>query len=240
MHRECKHTWLLFKYKSTAITLLDPQGRSLLFYLYIRSKGNVRICDILVRLSKKLKRQSMFSLPDAHQDPQSEPFSCARSSPSGIWLQLLSHWGGKTLNRSLEMRDGFLLPYCMPDPSAELIQLQELSHLSTREKVNLPLWCGVVCDPCSPSWHINIFLSPVSYRQRLTMPSLQGKPVLLCSCSFIFPLMKLFKYSSVCTHLSKSLEAISGTHTYCEEGNLNSQQYMTDQFPNLLITTIVN
>lgn len=49
------------------------------------------------------------------------------------------------------------------------------------------------------------------------MPSLQGKPVLRCSCSLTVPFMKLLKYSSVCTQPSRSGEAISGTHTYCGE-----------------------
>ena len=71
---------------------------------------------------------------------------------------------------------------------------------------------------------LQTLLSPVSYRQRLTRPLLQGNPVLLCSCSFILPLMKLFKYSSVCTQRSKSSEAISGTHTYCEEGKSHQQE----------------
>lgn len=72
-----------------------------------------------------------------------------------------------------------------------------------------------------------LFTSPVSYRQRATMPSLQGNPVLLCSCSFIVPFMKLFKYSSVCTPLSRPEEAISGTHTYCGEAHSHEQGHST-------------
>lgn len=75
-------------------------------------------------------------LPDAHLDPQSEPSFWARRCPSGIWLQLLSHWEDKILNHSLEKHGGFLLLCCRPDPSAELLQQLERSHLSTRERVN--------------------------------------------------------------------------------------------------------
>ena len=67
-------------------------------------------------------------------------------------------------------------------------------------------------------------LSPVSYRQRLTKPSLQEKPVLLWSFSLTLPCMKLLTYSSVCTRLSRSSEAISGTHTYCGGGKSHWQQ----------------
>lgn len=55
---------------------------------------------------------------------------------------------------------------------------------------------------------------PVSYLQRRTMPSLQAKPVLLCSFSPTFPFIKLLRYSSVCTKRSCSWEAILGTHTF--------------------------
>lgn len=101
------------------------------------------------------------------------------------------------------------------------------SHLSSEksptcvrregEQLAEPSGCQVITT-------LKTLLSPVSYRQRLTRPLLQGNPVLLCSCSFILPLMKLFKYSSVCTQRSSSSEAISGTHTYCEEGKSHQQE----------------
>uniref|UniRef100_A0A3B4UA93 Uncharacterized protein n=1 Tax=Seriola dumerili TaxID=41447 RepID=A0A3B4UA93_SERDU len=84
-------------------------------------------------------------------------------------------------------------------PSAERLQQPEESHLSTRDKVNRS--CSVIFPghAAVKSPLLQVSSSPVSYRHRLTRPSLQEKPVLLCSCSFTFPFMKLFRYSSVST-----------------------------------------
>lgn len=47
--------------------------------------------------------------------------------------------------------------------------------------------------------------------------------------------MKLFKYSSVCTQLSKSEEAISGTHTYYGEVQSSEQGLQKQERKNVFI-----
>lgn len=84
------------------------------------------------------RHQKQLTPPDAHLDPRSEPSFWVRRS--GVWLQLPSHWGDKTLSHSLGKRGGFLPPYCRPYPSAERPQQLGQSHLPTKEKVSRPLW----------------------------------------------------------------------------------------------------
>ncbi len=173
--------------------------------------------DMTVKAHNILSSRGKKTLPDAHLDPRSEPFFWVRRS--GFWLQLPNHLGDKSLNQSWGKRDGFLLLCCRPNPSAGPLQQREQSRLWTTEEVS-SLGSVISAGHTAVSTEESrMIFSPVSYRQRLTMPSLHRKPVLLCSCSLMCPFMKLFKYSSVCTQLSKSLEAISGTHTYCDEGN---------------------
>lgn len=88
---------------------------------------------ILIKTKRLIKHNwGNLTLPDAHLNPQSEPFFWGMSS--NIWLQLPSHWVDKNRSHSLEKRDGFLQLCCRPSPSAELPQQRVQSLLSARER----------------------------------------------------------------------------------------------------------